>query len=109
MTKLHFTIILLGSLLFLWDTSFGLGWLLGWFFIGLLRHYRERILDRVIDLKDFSVARYMTYLIGVIVWIAIPLAISALLPEYVNPFTIFGAYFMDRILLFVTNTLKRGE
>ena len=109
MTRLHFTIILLGSLLFLWEFSYGIGWLLGWLFIGILRHYRERILDKVVDLQNFSVARYMAYLFGIIVWIAIPLAISVFFPEYVNPFAIFGAYFIDRILLFVTDTLKRGE
>lgn len=109
MTKLHFTIMLLGSFLFFWDISYGFGWLLGWLFIGILRHYRTRLLDRVIDFEDFSVARYMLYLFGIIVWIAIPLAISVFLPEYVNPFAIFGVYFIDRILLFATDKLKRGE
>ena len=86
-----------------------IGWLLGWLFIGILRHYRGRLLDRVINFENFSVARYMLYLFGIIVWIAIPLAISVVFSEYVNPFAIFGAYFVDRILLFATDTLKRGE
>ena len=44
MTKLHFTLIILGSALFFWDISYGVGWLIGWLFAGLLRQYREKLL-----------------------------------------------------------------
>lgn len=109
MTRLHFTIILLGLSLFLWDISYGVGWLLGWLFIGILRHYREAILNYVIDLNNFKVSLYILYLIGIVVWLAIPLGLSLLVPNYINAMTVFGAYFIDRILLFVTQAVKRGE
>src|SRR5690625_7526188 len=92
MTKLHFIIVLLGSLLFFWDISYGIGWLIGWLFVGLLRHYRERILDYVIDLDNFKVRLYIIYLLGIVLWLSIPLILSLLLPEYINPIAIFGAY-----------------
>lgn len=103
MTKLHYLIILLGSTLFFWDITYGIGWLLGWVFIGLLRHYREDILERIIDFDNFSTGVYVAYLFGVICWIAIPLFISFVMPEYINPLAIFGAYFAERILMFITN------
>lgn len=107
MTKLHYLIIVLGSGLFFWDIPSGVGWLFGWIFAGLLRHYRERILEYVIDLDNFSKGLYFTYLIGVMVWVAIPLLVSFLIPEYINPLAVFGALFTDRILMFFVNFFKK--
>lgn len=109
MTKIHYIIILLGSGLFFWDISYGVGWLLGWLFTGLLQQYRGKILDRVIDFSDFSKRRYMAYLLLIVVWIAIPLLISFIIPEYINPFAVFGAFFANRILMFILEgTKKKG-
>lgn len=109
MTKLHFIIIILGSVLFFWDISFGIGWLFGWFFIGLLRHFREPILEYIIDFDHFSTGKYITYLLGVMVWVSIPLLISFFLPEYINPFTVFAAFFADRILMFIVNYFRKEK
>src|SRR5699024_11839752 len=84
MTKLHFTLIILGSALFFWDISYGVGWLIGWLFAGLLRQYREKLLDHLIDFDNFSVTKYIAYLFGVVIWIAIPFLISFLLPDYIK-------------------------
>jgi len=108
MTKLHVTIIILGSGLFFLDISYGFGWLLGWLFIGLLRINRERILERIIDFDNFSMSAYIIYLIGVMVWIAIPLLASFFAPQYINVWAIFGAYIADRILMFIINAFSKG-
>jgi hypothetical protein len=103
MTKIHYIVIILGSGLFIAGLSYGVGWLIGWLFMVLLRLNREKILDRIIDFKNFSVGRYVAYLFGVTVWVALPLIVSFIIPEYVDPLAIFGAYFADRILMFITN------
>jgi hypothetical protein len=108
MTKLHYLIILLGSALFFWDVSYGIGWLFGWVFAGLLEHFRERILERVIDFDNFSMRLYIMYLVGIMVWVAIPLLISFLIPEYINPLAVFGAFFADRMLMFAINLYRKG-
>lgn len=107
MSKLHYVIIVLGSGLFFVDISYGIGWLLGWVFAGLLRHYRERILRYIIDFENFSKRMYLMYLLGVMIWIAIPLLLSFLLSEYINPLAVFGAFFADRILMFIVNSFKK--
>ncbi len=99
----------LGSLLFFWDISYGFGWLLGWVFVGLLRQYREQILEIVLDMNNLSIARYVGYLVGIIVWLAIPLGITLIFPDYLNPIAVFAAYFADRVLNYVLNLLKKGE
>lgn len=109
MTKIHFILIFLGSGLFLWDFSYGAGWLLGWIFAGLLRQYRVKLLERLIDFKDFSRGKYTGYLLLVMVWIAVPLLISFLMPEIFNPFTVFAAFFVDRFLMFVLNLFSKEE
>ena len=109
MTKFHLFIIILGSGLFFWDITYGLGWVLGWLFVGLLRQYRGLILERIIDFDDFSVLRYIMYLLTVMVWIAIPLLISFLLPEYFNPLAVFGAFFADRLLMFIIESISKKE
>lgn len=108
MTKLHYLIIVLGSALFFMDISYGIGWLLGWLFAGLLRRYRERILEYIIDFDNFSKKLYFIYLFGVMLWVAIPLLISFFIPEYINPLAVFGAFFADRILLFFINSFRKG-
>ncbi len=109
MTKFHVIIMILGSGLFFWDITYGLGWLLGWLFVGLLRQYRGVILERIIDFNDFSVVRYVGYLLLVMAWIAIPLLTAFLLPAYFNPLAVFGAFFADRFLMFITENISKKE
>ena len=109
MTKFHIIIMILGSGLFFWDITYGLGWVLGWLFVGLLRQYRGLILERIIDFDDFSVLRYIMYLLTVMVWIAIPLLISFFIPEYFNPLAVFGAFFADRFLMFIIESISKKE
>lgn len=108
MTKVHYIIIILGSSLLFWDISYGVGWLFGWVFAGLLRHYREPILEYLIDFDHFSTITYVSYLIGVMIWIAIPLLISFFFMDYINPFAVFGAFFVDRFLIFMLNIFRKG-
>lgn len=109
MTKAHFIVMFLGLSLFFWDFSYGTGWLLGWIFIGLLQVYRGKILDYVIDFNDFSTGRYILYLIGVMVWIAIPLLLATLFIDYINPLAVFGAYFIHRAIMFISNSVRKGD
>lgn len=107
MTKAHYIIMVIGLSLFLWDFSYGIGWILGWIFIGLLREYRESLLAYIINFEDFSTKRYMLYLIGVMVWIAIPLLISSLFIDTIHPLAVFGAYFSDRTLMFANKSIRK--
>ena len=109
MTKFHIIIMILGSGLFFWDITYGLGWVLGWLFVGLLRQYRGLILERIIDFDYFSLLLYIMYLLTVIVWIAIPLLISFFIPEYFNPLAVFGAFFADRFLMFIIESISKKE
>lgn len=109
MSKLSFTVFLLGNSLFLVSFSYGMGWLIGWLFMGLLEFNREKLLNRIIDSDSFSVKKYIGYLLGVMLWIATPLLIAYLLPNYVNPVAIFGAYFAYRIIMFLTKIFMKGE
>ena len=109
MTKFHIITMILGSGLFFWDITYGLGWLLGWLFVGLLRQYRVVILERIVDFDDFSVLRYISYLLSVMFWIAIPLLISFFLPQYFNPLAVFGAFFADRFLMFIIGSINKKE
>src|SRR5699024_12159584 len=107
MTKLHFTLIILGSALFFWDISYVVGWLIGWLFAGLLRQYGEKLLDHLIDFDNFSVTKYIAYLFGVVIWIAIPFLISCLLADYINLLFVFLAFFVDRSLLFIIISISK--
>lgn len=109
MSKFSFTVFLFGLVLFFFDYSYGLGWVLGWLFIILLEYNREKILDRLLDINDFSMKRYIAYLIGVMFWIAAPLLMSFLIPNHINPFAIFGAYFSSRLIMFISKTFIKGE
>lgn len=105
MSKISFVVFILGCSLFFFDIAYGIGWIAGWFFISMLRYFRESLLEKIIgDFTDFSAVKYITYLLLVIFWVAIPLLFSFFFQDYINPFAIFAAYFADRILMFITNT-----
>lgn len=109
MTKLSFVVFMLGNALFLMDFTYGIGWVLGWIFMGLLEANREKMLNHIIDFDTFSVKKYITYLLGVILWIAAPLALAYFFPSYINPIAIFGAYFANRAIMFITKVFTKGE
>lgn len=109
MTKLSIVVFILGSSLFLMDFTYGIGWVLGWVFMGLLEANREKLLDQIIDFDTFSVKKYIVYLLGVVLWIAAPLALAYVLPDYINPIAIFGAYFANRAIMFLTKVFMKGE
>lgn len=107
MSSIRFTIFLLGLPLFFLDLAYGIGWVLGWFFMYLLDTIRWRLLDYVLDIERFSMTKYMAYLTGVMLWIAAPLLISLIIPAHINTLAIFAAYFSSRIVMFITKASKR--
>lgn len=109
MTKLSFVVFLFGNLLFLVDFTYGVGWVIGWLAMFLLETNREKILSQMIDFDTFSVMQYVIYLVGVVLWIAAPLALAYFFPSYINPIAIFGAYFASRTIMFLTKGIMKGE
>ncbi|MDN6161589.1 MAG: hypothetical protein L0I79_02345 [Atopostipes sp.] len=109
MSRFSFTVFLLGLLLFFFDFSYGLAWIIGWIFIVILEYNREKILNQLLDMDNFSMKRYIAYLIGVMLWIALPLLVSFLIPSYINPLAIFAAYFSNRLIMFITKAFTKGE
>lgn len=109
MNKFSLTVFLLGLTLFFINYSYGLGWFLGWFFIALLEHNREKFLNRLLDIHNFSMGKYIIYSIGVMVWIATPLLFSFLRPEFANPLAVFAAYFSNRIIMFIRKAFTKEE
>ena len=109
MSKFSFTIFLFGLLLFFLDFSYGLGWVLGWVFIFLLEYNREKLLNRLLDMDNFSIKKYMAYLMGVIIWLAIPLALSLLVPNIIQTLAIFAAYISSRFVMFISKAFVKEE
>ena len=109
MSKFSFTVFLFGLTLFFIDSSYGIGWIVGWLFITLLEYNRGKLLDRLLDISNFSMKKYLAYLVGVILWIATPLLVSFLIPSHISPYGIFGAYFSSRMIMFLSNSFIKEE
>ena len=109
MSKFSFTVFLLGLTLFFLDLSYGLGWFLGWFFMTLLEYNREKFLNRILDVNNFSMGKYIAYLLGVVIWIAVPLLVSFIIPDYINPLAVFAAYFSSRIIMFISKAFMKEK
>lgn len=106
--KIKITLALLGTLGFLFlDLSFSLGWLLGWIALFALSFFRERYYSIVLTEKDFSVKRYLAYIlfVFVILWIAPILAF--IFPKVLNPFALIAAYFIDRFITYIGRVFKK--
>ena len=109
MSRFSFTVFLFGLSSFFFDFSYGLGWLSGWIFILLLEYNREKFLNSVLDLENFLLRKYIAYLLGVTLWLVVPLLISAIFPDFLNPFAVFAAYLANRIIMFVSNAFVKEE
>lgn len=104
MSKFKIIVIILGSLSFFADISYGLGWLLGWLFLIILQKARVRVIDNMLSKDEFPRRQYIVFLFGVFLWIALPLLIGFIFPEVINPIAVFAAFFADRILTFITGS-----
>lgn len=99
--------VVIGIVLIFIDSAYAGGWFLGWAIMHLVKWMRENLLVRLIDFERFKVSHYVFYLLLVVVIIAIPLAIAFFYPEVINPYAVFLAYFIDRILMFATGALVK--
>ncbi|EFR30689.1 hypothetical protein [Eremococcus coleocola] len=100
-------VILIGLGLFFVNFSYALGWLLGWAVMLLVAWLRQNVLVKIIDFDHFKARHYVLYLLAIMLLIALPLGVAFFFPEIVNPYAIFLAYFIDRILMFATGSLKK--
>lgn len=100
---------LLGLPVVFLNTSIGLGWIVGHVVMVLLVLSRERFYDLMLDGSNFSMAKFISYIVYTIVLLAGPLAVSFFFQSILNPFAIFAAYFTDRAVHFVYNLFMKEE
>ncbi len=109
MWKIYAILSLCGiSLLFL-NFFFSLGWTVGHVIMATLAVLRERFYSIILSQTTFSYAQYFAYLIFVIVLIALPLGVSFYVSHIINPYALFGAYFLDRFIHFGWNLFVKEE
>ncbi|MEG0327126.1 MAG: hypothetical protein RR565_02755 [Erysipelothrix sp.] len=89
------------------DWKLALGWLLGWSCLLVLGYFREKFYTVLLSGENFSVKKYVSYIVFVFIILWIPLLLAFMFPQVINPYAIAGAYITDRFLLFVTGIFKK--
>ncbi len=99
----------LGLPVALLNSSIGLAWTLGHVVMILLVFSRERFYGILLDTSKFSVSKYISYIVFTIALLAVPLGLSFLFQDILNPFALFTAYFTDRAVHFIFNLFMKEE
>lgn len=99
-----FGILAIGGLLYPFaGIAIACGWLFGWVGVGLLRlvrHYTHDEIGKMLDPNNqsFSKLRYGLLVGLTLLVIAIPFFIAFRYQDVINPFAVFIAYFLERLL-----------
>lgn len=107
--KIYGILGLLGLPLMFYNLPIGLGWLVGHVVMVVLVFARDRFYDILLSGSEFRISQYASYIVFILGLISIPLLISFFFEQIMNPYAIFGAYFLDRIVHFVYNIFVKEE
>lgn len=88
---------------------YALGWLAGCLAVWVLRKNRERFYNRIMDMTSFNVMQYVAYTVSVIAIIGGSFLVAFKFMNVVNPYTLFAAFFAERIYLFFSRILLKGD
>lgn len=106
---LYAVLALVGIPLLFINMPIALGWMIGHVVMATLSVLRERYYAILLTKEKFSFVQYASYLIFVIVLIALPLGVSFYIPQHINPYALFVAYFVDRFINFGWNLFVKEE
>ena len=107
--KIYLGLALLGLPVSFFNLSIGFGWTIGHLVMAGLTFTRAVFYDMLLSMEKFSMAKYFSYIIFTVGMIALPLGVSFIYPNILNPYAIFVAYFLDRALHFVFNLFTKEE
>lgn len=105
--KINLLLAILGLPALFISIPVGTGWIIGNLIMALLYFSRVRFYDKLLDGSKFKMSQYGAYIFYTIVLIAGPLLFSFFYPKVMEPFAIFAAYFVSRILTFVQGIFKK--
>ena len=89
------------------DKAIALGWLIGQLSMIALEYGRSWFYSRLLEESKFSVRMYVAYIICVLALIIVPLLIAFFKPNIINPYAVFAAFLLDRLITFIFNSFKR--
>ncbi|QIK69730.1 hypothetical protein G7062_05210 [Erysipelothrix sp. HDW6C] len=87
---------------------FAFGWIIGWSALIALAYFRHKFYNIILDEKQFTVKKYISYIIFVFIILWMPLLLAFLFPKIINPFAMAATYIIDRLLFFITGIFSRG-
>lgn len=106
--KLTIILAILGSLgLLFFDFTLSLGWFVGWMSLLVLSYVRNAYYSSILNEDDFSVRRYIAYIVFVFVILWVGPIVAFIYPEVINPFSLIATYFIDRFILYIRRIFKK--
>ncbi|CAM3497929.1 hypothetical protein G7061_03215 [Erysipelothrix sp. HDW6B] len=108
--KIKIAICVVGAIILsIIDWRLGLGWLIGWTSLLTLEHFRNLFYNIILDEQQFTVKKYVGYIIFVFVILWLPLLLAFMFPAWINPYAIAATYLLDRLLLFMTGIFTKEK
>ena len=82
----------------MFEWSYGLGWLYGWFFIFIRRTFMYKYLNYVSDKKAFNLGLYVLYTVLSFAIVIGTIYLAIQMKEWIYPVSVLVAYIIDYIL-----------
>lgn len=90
------------------DVSWSLGWIVGAVVLVIIKWNRKRFYNQLFEMTSFNLGQFVTYSLILIGLMGGSFVLAFLVKTWVNPYTLFAAFFTERILNFFKNSLVKG-
>lgn len=100
-------IAIVAMILMFFDWRMTLGWFIGWACLLTLGFFREKFYAIILDEDQFTVGKYVRYIIFVFVILWLPLLLAFMIPNAINPYALATSYLIDRLILFMSGLFTK--
>lgn len=101
--------IIIGLLLLGMGLSYSLGWFIGCIVVLIIRWNRKRFYTQIMDMTTFQIGQYVAYTASLFILMGGSFIIAFMFKSIINPYTLFSAFFAERIFMFFSKSLVKEE
>lgn len=88
---------------------YALGWILGCIVVLIIRWNRQRFYTQIMDMTRFSLGQYVAYTASLFILMGGSFIVAFMFKSIINPYTLFSAFFAERIFMFFSKSLVKEE
>ena len=101
-------ILVIGIVLLGLGISYSLGWLVGCLMLVIIKWNRNRFYNQIMDMKSFNIIQFVSYTASLLILMGGSFLLAFGFKDFINPYSLFAAFFAERIFMFFTQSMHKG-